>query len=351
MRYFIGLLLCLFVGGLQAQTASVLTISTVTPVRRLVEDSISAIGYIEPRETALVNARLNGETLKTIEVALGERVEKGQQLARFDDAGIRTDIAIARAQVLQAETALKQAKKNAARARHLLKSNAVSQIEAERLADAAETAAAGLSIAKARLEAQLLRLTYTTVKAPVSGIITDKQAVLGATVAIGTPLFSIMADGIPAWQAQVPITEISAIHQNSVAEVSLPDATTIKGQVYNIAPTVDRQSRETTVYVALPAQENLRAGMLLTGVFHLGQSEQMLIPADTVQPGDGHYYVWLVDAQDTVHQQQIELGRHVGAMVEVRSGLQDNSRIVARGGAFLVEGNKVRVVSLPGAAS
>lgn len=348
MRYLIGIFLFLLFGGLQAADTA-LTVSTVSPTRELVEKTVTGIGYIAPREEALVNARINGATLREIYVHLGEKVKKGQILARFDDAEMRTDVAIAKAQTARAETALKQAQKNAGRAKSLLKASAMSRIEGERLFDNAETALANLSIAKAHLDAQMLRLTYTEVKAPVSGIITAKQAILGETVSIGKPLFRMMVDAVPAWQAQVPTADIAMIKDNTVAKVSLPDGSVVKGYVYNIAPTIDRQSREATVFVSLPAHPELRVGMLLEGVFNLGRSEQMLIPANTIQPDDGHYYVWLVDTQNTVHRQQIDLGGYVGEMAEIRSGLQDDSRIVARGGAFLVEGNKVRVVDLPGA--
>lgn len=114
-----------------------------------------------------------------------------------------------------------------------------------------------------------------------------------------------------------------------------------------IAPTVNPKSREVTVFVRLERHSALRSGMLLAGQFLIGDSQKLLIPANTVQPSDGHNYVWVVNKENKVHRQKVDLGQRVNAMVEVREGLSTDSQIVARGGGFLTDGDSVRVVETP----
>ncbi|MBV7434173.1 efflux RND transporter periplasmic adaptor subunit [Cardiobacteriaceae bacterium TAE3-ERU3] len=324
-----------------------MTVSIVQPQFSPVEKSVTASGYLEPRDEAVVNARLNGTTLEEIHAELGDWVEKGQVLARFDDALIQNDITSAKAQLTQAQVGLKQARDNAKRANKLLKADAMSRIEGERYISAEQDAQANVNAAQAQLDSSRLQLGYSEVKAPVSGIISDKQAVLGATANVGMPLFRIIANGVLTWRAQVSLDNIGQINEGCVAQVSLPGGEQVEGKVYNIAPTINQQSREVTVFVSLQRNPALRAGMLVSGEFLLGANEQMLIPANTIQPNDGRNYVWLVDSNDTAHRQQVELGRRVGSMVEVHDGLTPESRIVARGGGFLTDGDHVRVVANP----
>lgn len=344
MRFF-PVLVFFFSAVAQAQTA--LTVNVVSPQFRDVAESVSASGYLEPRQEAVVSARLNGATLDEIHAELGDWVEQGQVLARFDAALIKNDITNAKAQLMQAKVGLKQAQDNAKRANRLLKADAMSRIEGERYISSEQDAQARVNAAQAQLDSSRLQLDYSEVTAPVSGIISDKQAVLGATAALGTPLFRLIVDGVLTWRAQVPLEKVGLIQIGSKAQVTLPDGTTVAGEVYNIAPTIDQQSREITVFVSLARNSALRSGMLVSGEFTLDANEQMLIPANALQPSDGRNYVWLVAADDTVHRQQIELGRRLGEFVEVRAGLDAQSRIVARGGGFLAEGDRVRVVARP----
>lgn len=345
MRFVFLLMMWFISHTVVGQTA--LTVSVVSPQYRAVDDVVRATGYLEPRNEAVVNARLNGTTLEKIDVELGDWVKKGQVLARFDAALIRHDITRAEAMVAQAQIGLKQSRDNAKRAAKLLNADAMSRIEGERYLSAELDAQAGLNAAKAQLESSRLQLSYTEVKAPIGGIISDKQAVLGATANVGMPLFRIIADGELTWRAQVAQDKMAGIAKGTSAWIRLPSGEPVHGEVYNIAPTVNPQSREVTVFVSVAANQVLRSGMLVSGELLLGAQDKMLIPASTVQPSDGRNYVWLISAENTAHRQEVQLGRQVGAMIEVREGLRRDSRIVERGGGFLAEGDKVRVVANP----
>ncbi|UJF24763.1 efflux RND transporter periplasmic adaptor subunit [Suttonella sp. R2A3] len=344
-HFFITLFILAATPILLAQSA--LTVEVISPQRGLVTEKINAIGYLQAKEQAVVNARLNGATLEEILVDIGDRVEKGQVLARYDQSMIEQELIQAKAQMRQAEAGLSQARNNAARAQRLLKSNAISRVEGERLLTSNDDASAQLSGAKAQLAAQELRLDYATVRAPVAGVISDKQAVLGSTSAIGQPLFSLIVDGRLAWQAKVSQDKVSGIEIGSPATVRLDDGNNITGEVYNIAPTVDPQSREVRVFVLLEEDPALRAGMLVNGSFAVGESEQLLIPASSVQREDGFAYVWRVNDQDKAQRIRIELGDRLDDQWVVQKGLEENDRVIVRGGGFLNEGDEVRVVSTP----
>jgi RND family efflux transporter MFP subunit len=123
----------------------------------------------------------------------------------------------------------------------------------------------------------------------------------------------------------------------------------IAGTVRMVAPTVDPQTRNGLVYVDLPAPGNARAGMFARGEFALGSSSALTLPQSAVQQREGFSYVFKVGADNKVTQAKVEVGRRFGDRIEVIGGLGADARVVATGGAFLAEGDTVRVVDAPAA--
>lgn len=327
----------------EAWAQSALTVEVVLPKQEVVEKAHEASGFVRAKALASVDARLNGAVLTDIAVEVGDVVEKGAVLMRFDAAMIEQELAQAKAQLAQAEVALRLGGRNAKRAQELLAERAMSAMEAEQLVASRDEAKARVAQAKALVELQKLRLEYAEVVAPVAGVVSEKLAVLGQTATVGMPLLQMMVDGALQWQAEVPSEWLSEVEVGTAVRLKF-DEMEVSGVVENIAPVVDERSRRGLVYVDLQETAGLRAGLLLRGEFLVDSYEALTVPSSAVTIEDGYHYVWVVDDSSRVHRQNVEVGRRDNQRVEVR-GVEAQARLVMRGGSFLVDGDLVHVVN------
>jgi RND family efflux transporter MFP subunit len=126
--------------------------------------------------------------------------------------------------------------------------------------------------------------------------------------------------------------------------VDAPGGGVVEGTGRTVSPGLDVQSRTGTVYVDLPDPGALRAGMFAQGRLALGRAQALLVPGDAVVRRDGRAFVFTVGDDDRVRELAVVLGAAHGDMVEVREGLAQGDRVVARGAGFLGDGDLVRVV-------
>ncbi len=113
------------------------------------------------------------------------------------------------------------------------------------------------------------------------------------------------------------------------------------------------ETRLALVYADLPADTSARAGMYAEGTVLLAASSALVVPSASLVIRDGRHYVFVLSGEDgnaRVTARQIEVGRRVGARVEVRSGLDERTRVVEQGAGFLNDGDVVRVVAAPQAS-
>jgi multidrug efflux pump subunit AcrA (membrane-fusion protein) len=114
-----------------------------------------------------------------------------------------------------------------------------------------------------------------------------------------------------------------------------------------VAPTLDPQTRYALVYVDLPADSPLRAGMFVRGELAIGQARALTLPQSAVVLREGFAYVFQVGGDGRVGEVKVELGRRVGDRVEITRGVTAEMRLVATGAGFLADGDLVRVVDAP----
>ena len=120
---------------------------------------------------------------------------------------------------------------------------------------------------------------------------------------------------------------------------------TVEGTVRMVAPTVDPQTRNALVYVDLPANPDIRAGMFARGDFALGEGQALTVPQEAVVVRDGFFYVFVVDGQQRVQQRKVQPGRRVADRVEITAGLDAGAAVAVRGAGFLNDGDVVRVAN------
>ena len=282
-----------------AEEKSALTVQLGTPQRVTHERTLAAEGEVAARELAAVDAQVAGVSLAQLKADVGDRVQAGQVLALFDAAPLQQEVAQAQAAVNRAQAALAQAKRNAARARKLIKDSAFSVNDAEQLFTAERDGQAALRLAQ-------LRLGYAQVRAPAAGIITARPAELGMTAAIGLPLFTVQVNGALEWRARVAPDAAASLRSGTVAHLASGEAV-VSGRVRKLAPTADAASRLVTVFVDVPQDAPLRAGMFVRGAFALGEEAVLTVPASAVVREDGYDLLVLVDGDNRASRRTVLL--------------------------------------------
>ena len=334
-----------------SQPRPALTVSTAQPQRTSVPLRLAANGNVAAWQEASIGAESNGLRLTDVRVNVGDVVKAGQVLATFSAETVQADVAQVRASLLEAQANAAEAAANADRARSLQATGALSQQQIQQYTTAEKTAQARVEAAKATLNAQQLRLKYTQVVAPDSGVISARTATVGAVVGAGTELFRMVRKGRLEWRAEVTSTELRRIAPGAKVSVMAASGATAEGTVRMIAPTVDPQTRNALVYVDLPLNTDFRAGMFARGEFALGASDALTVPQEALVVRDGFSYVFVVGAEQRVQMRKVQTGRRVADRVEVLSGLDANASVAVRGAGFLNDGDLVRVVSTPPASS
>lgn len=354
-----------------------LTVATIRPQMTDLTLRLAANGSIAAWQEASVGSEVQGLRLKAVLVNVGDVVKAGQLLASFASETIEADVAQAAAAVAEAQAQAADAAANAARARSLEGTGALSSQQIAQLITLESTARARVQAVQAAHAAQKLRLKHTEVRAPDAGVISARQATVGAVAGPGTELFRLIRKGRIEWRAEVTSAELARLTPGTTATVLTAGGTSLVGKVRMVAPTVDPVSRNGLVYVDLPplvspgkpaaagakttkprgkggaagepytlaspAAVAALPGMFARGEFALGGNQALTVPQSAVVVRDGFSYVFVVGAGNRVTQVKVSPGRRQGDRLEVTSGLAADAQVVASGAGFLNDGDLVRV--------
>ena len=328
-----------------------LTVTVTQPRATSLPLRIAANGNIAAWQEAIIGTEANGLRLAEVRVNVGDVVKRGQVLATFTPDLLQADVAQIRAMVVEAEAALAEASANAARARELATSGALSEQQINQFMTAERTAQARLDAQRAQARVQGLRLSQTQVLAPDDGVISARSATVGAVLPAGQELFRMIRQGRLEWRAEVPAADLARIKPGMAASVTVPGAAAIAGKVRMVAPTVDAQTRNGIVFVDLGPSREARAGMFARGEFDIGSVQGLTLPQSAVLLRDGFSYVLRIQPDSTVRETKVTVGQRLGERVQITGGLDAGARVVASGGGFLSDGDLVRVVDGPAAAA
>lgn len=339
-----------------ALTVQIATASTVEW-----PEILQVSGPIVAWQEAIIGSEISGQRLVELRVNVGDRVKKGEVLARYN------------ADTLQAEQAelqaiWKQAEADRERAVALEGKGALSRQQIENYINQA-------AVAKARLDAKNLQLRYATVVAPEDGIISARSATLGAIGTLGGELFRLIVNNRLEWRGELSAEQLSQVKAGQTVDLVLPDGSTAKAKIRQLSPSLNVQSRMATTYADISSGSSAHAGMYASGTIAMQTRPALVVPAVSVVVRDGRTYVFTVGAADAsgsatapktdtskksgkvrdsgdavykVAQQLVTTGRHQGIDVEIAAGLKDGMRVVMQGAGFLNEGDTVRVVSATG---
>jgi RND family efflux transporter MFP subunit len=321
-----------------------LTVVPALPKERTWPVTLSASGAVTAWQEASISAETGGLRIVALHADVGSHVKKGQLLAELADATVRAEVSKAEATLASARASLRQAEANARRGQAVREAGSLSEQQIEQYEIAAQTAAASVEEQEASLASAKIKLQQTRIVAVDDGVVSSRTATLGTVVSAGTELFKMVRGGRVEWRAEVDANQLARLKKDMPARVTLPGGAKAEGRVRELAPTLDSETRLAFAYVDLPSQAPVRAGTYVNGTIALGEDKALTVPSSAITLRDGRSYVFEIDVKRAaVIQREVTTGRSEGDLVEITAGLKAGTPVVLRGGAFLNDGDAVRL--------
>ncbi|MBL4751047.1 MAG: efflux RND transporter periplasmic adaptor subunit [Amylibacter sp.] len=336
---------------------------------------VAITGTLVARDEVMVNPQVGGQQITVVHVDIGDQVQAGDLLAELDRETLEIQVAQARAEkdraeafVLQAraqvnlaEASFTSAQTNYERDITLLKSGTITQAkfdQSETTFKAAQASLAsaqhGLAVAKvqvvqAAIQLQLaeLNLSYTQITAQATGVISARNALIGAVANAGPePMFRIIRDNLIEVSTKVIETDIARISVGDEATLRISGLGEMTGEVRRISPRVDQLSRLGEVRISLSRNPGLRVGIFAGGWISTEHFDAVAIPESAVMSDADGDFAQVVDSDGIIHKRRIETGLIWSGLRAIRSGLAEGETVVLLAGAFFREGDKVDPIQI-----
>lgn len=328
-------------------SAAALTVAVTTPQTDVWPVEVRANGWLAPWQEVVISAQVGGQMIETVNADVGETVGKDDVLSAFSRGSLENDILQLDASLESARASLELATADADRARKLSSGSAISQQQATEYLSTERKAKADVSSAEAQLASAQLDLDHTEVRAVTGGVVLSRSAAVGDVVSAGAELFRLVRDGRVEWQAEVPLNQLRNIELGTPVAVPTPLGY-IFGEVRRISASVSESNGRVIVYVSLTPPDDTvqpKTGIMISGVFKVGEREALSVPSSSVVMQDGFSYVFTLEEGETttVSRIRVQTGRRQDDQVEITSDLSPDAQVVRAGGAFLSDGSVVRV--------
>lgn len=319
-----------------------LTVTVAAVGTKSMETKVLATGTVVAWEDLPVAAEVAGLAITEVLVDEGDRVEKGQLLARLNEVQLQAEIEQQQAAISEAQANLESARAELLRGQDLTARNAISKQDAESRVTAARIAEARLTLAQAGLSQLNAKLAQTSIVAPANGYVSKKSAVLGQVVQTGTELFRIVREGRLEVDAQVSERDLFGMAPGQRSRVTDPVGRVVDAKVRAIAPIVDPRTRLGTVHVALPPNSGLKPGMFARVEIATDQPMALAVPQKALVWRNGRNAVFGV-RDGTASLRPVRTGLRQDGWIEITHGLAPGDRVAVAGAGFLKDGDKVRV--------
>ncbi|TXD39279.1 efflux RND transporter periplasmic adaptor subunit [Lujinxingia vulgaris] len=290
-------------------------------------------GTLEAWEVAQITGQ-QGTRIERMLVQEGDRVRRGQVLARMDDATLR-----------QAQVELRTAQTELDRAKRLVDIGAVARQQLEQAQAAYDSISANIELLESN----------TVLTSPISGVVTNRYFVAGEQFVVGA-----QAPALLTVQQIDPLKVIIDVAERYFPQVKMGMKATVNldtypgedfaGEVTRINPTISPDSRSFRVEIRLDNEDGrLSPGMSARASLELGEVEGLFVARSALQtqPGRERPFVWVVEPGNKAHRAFIEVGERFEDRQLVRSGLEADAQVVIEGMSRLNEGTEVEVVGAP----
>jgi membrane fusion protein (multidrug efflux system) len=299
---------------------------------RRIAASYSGTANLEVPADAQVVAKTSGVLLRVL-VEEGDTVQAGQALAQIDPERTRLEVA-------RAEATMRRLQANFQRSKELFERKLVS-------ADANDQLRYEFESAKAAYDLARLELSYTTITAPISGVVAQRMAKPGNLIALNAPVYRIVDNSHLEAVLNVPEREMGTMKPGLPIRM-LVDALSgqvFEGEVGRISPVVDSQTGTFRVVGVFRGQDKLRPGMFgRLSIVYDERDAALTVPRIALIEGSGESAVFVVENGKAVRK-VLQLGYINGEYAEVLGGIEAGERVITQGRVAVRDGAEVEILS------
>jgi multidrug efflux pump subunit AcrA (membrane-fusion protein) len=254
--------------------------------------------------------------------------------------------ALPRKDLDQAAVALTQAKNQYELAqRHLDALMAVSKQQE------LKSAAGQLQSAKGKYLGAAAQLSYSEIRSPINGVVTDRSLYPGEMAAAGTPLLTVMDISSVIARAHIPQDQAALLKLGDKAAITVPgEEDPIEGKVTVVSPALDPNSTTVEVWVqAKNPNGRLRPGTSAQiSMVARAVPNSLGVPAAAVLTSpEGSNYVMVAGSDNKAHQKTVKTGIKQGDQVQIVEGLAEGERVITSGAYGLPDNTKIRIEASP----
>lgn len=320
------------------------TVTVAVPGRSTITSVITGNGSLAARREMPVGVAGEGGMVTRVLVEPGDWVNAGQVLATVDRS-VQSQTAQSQAasiRVAQADLSIAQAELD--RAQQLLARGFVSKADIDRKTATRDAAAARVRVAQSQLSETQARNRRLDIRSPAAGLVLTRAVEPGQIISSGSgALFRVAQGGQMELRTQLSEADLQRIPVGARAEVT-PVGTdrSFTGEVWQVSPVIDPQTRQGVARVALSFDRALRPGGFASARINAGGAVAPLLPQSAIQSDAKGNFVYILNAKDEAERRNVTTGDVSDAGVAITAGLTGTERVVLTAGAFLNPGQKVK---------
>lgn len=320
------------------------TVTVSVPGKSAVATVVTGTGTIAARREMPVGIAGEGGMVTRVLVEPGSWVRAGQVLATIDRS-VQAQTANSQAaniSVAQADAAL--AKSELDRARQLVDRGFISKADVQRREATLAQTTARVKVAQAQLAETRARNGRLDIRAPAEGLVLTRGVEPGQIVSSGSgQLFRIAMGGQMEMRAQLAEADLARVGVGVTAQVTPVGSTqAFAGQIWQVSPVIDPQTRQGIARIALGYNAALRPGGFASASINVGGVQAPLLPESAVLSDGRGNYVYIVDGANKAVRRDVKVGEVSDSGVSIASGLNGTERVVLSAGAFLNPGQTVK---------
>jgi membrane fusion protein (multidrug efflux system) len=334
-----------------------MTVEVAKVRREAIAAEITVVGNLVGEQTVAVAARAAGR-LQDLFVRLGDRVNRGQRLARIEDFEIQEQVKqaeaaqeVAQATIRQREADLQLAQTNVERSRNLfqrqlLPKQTLDDNEARYQSGLAslDLARAQYSQSKARLDELRINLSNTIITSPVTGFVAKRNVDPGAFVSQNTAIVDVVDITTVRLLASVVERDLKELQRGNPTKVDVDayPGEHFTGRIARVSPVLDPATRTAPIEIEIPnADFRLKPGMYArVGITTNTRKDALVVPASAVVDLGGRRGVFTPLNESAVFR-AITTGTEQMALVEVLGGLAEGDTVITTGSGALRDGDRI----------
>jgi len=316
----------------EEQSVPAIPVEVATPSRGDIYATHTGTAAVEAFAEALVVAKVAGE-IEAIHAEEGDDVKAGDLLARLDGDRLRLDLA-------QADARLQKLRRDFERNQDLKDRSLISAGDFEKIQYEMEALEATRDLAR-------LELSYTEIRAPIDGVVSERLVKAGNTIEVNAPMFRVTSLEPLVAYLHVPEKEYRLIKPGMpvTLEVDALAGTNFDAIVARVSPVIDPATGtfKTTIEVSDPTRR-LKPGMFArVNIVSDMHAQALQIPRNAIIENGGENSVFVVD-DETAEKRSVVTGYSNHGRVEILEGLSDGERVVVVGHNGLRDGSTVAVI-------